>query len=247
MLEIRVDSAEVQTYLQGLRDRGPEALALGINRTVEEGLAEVRTRMRRAFTIREHRLLPPHKLPRAWQATPRRLWAPMQLGDDEGLGLRRRQVYGKFEEGGPQTAKDPAGAPFAAPTEHIRPSPEAVIPRSKYPRNLVGRFDQEGGFKGLARTANTKVRLKKLKGGEIGVYRKQVGRYFVLGRPGDRFYGVYERTGPGRSDVRLLWHLFTHRRIPVLLGWEAAAKTIAESRFHVNLRGAWEALAKLEG
>lgn len=249
-MEITVDAKDVQTFFQQLGEHAEEALALGVNRTVEEGLALVRERMRQRFVIRETRMLPPHQLPRTWRATPKNLQAPMQLGDEEGLGLRRRQVFSKFEQGGPQRSSDPVNFPFAAPTEILRPSPTAVIPKSKYPKQLVGRFDalgtlgrgHLGGFVGLGRTANVKTQIKKLRGGGHGVYRKQVGRYFVLGQPGDRFYGIYERTGSARGEIRKLWTLFTDRRIPPRLEWEAAAQQIGKTRFAINLQGAMDAL-----
>ncbi|MDX2058702.1 MAG: hypothetical protein SFV24_12935 [Gemmatimonadales bacterium] len=244
LLQVEVNAAAVFQLLDRFGNQALEAAALGINRTVEEGLSAARDQMRAAFIMREPRMLPPHQLPRAWRATPRTLEAPMQLGDDEGLGRRRRQVFSKFEEGGPQTAKDPANWPFAVPTEHVRASPEAKIPKRMLPRNLVGRFNQDGGFTGLGRKANTQTRFKKLTGGDTAVYRRQVGRYFVLGGPGDRFFGIYERTGPGDGDIRKLWSLVTDRRIPALLEWRATAFRIGESRLGLNVQGALDVVLK---
>ena len=250
-LHVEVEAKDVFTLFERLGARAPEGIALGINRTVEEGLVAVGQLMRRAFTIRELRMLPPLLLPRVWRATPARLQAPMQLGDEEGLGLRRRQIFGKFEAGGTQSA-DPT-RPFAIPTDVLRPSIGTVIPRSKYPRNLVGVFDNQGAYQGLGNKARIVSRSRRRRGlaGRVTdailgkqVRQKQTGRYFVLGSPGGKFYGIFERTGPGKQDVRQIWRFVHTRTIRGTLQLESTARQIGETRFTPNLEGAFDAVLK---
>lgn len=241
MIEITVDASKVFGMFERLQSAAPAALALGTNRTVEEALVEAGRLISGKMTIREKRMLPPILLPRAWRATPQNPGALMALGDNEGLGLRRKQVLSKFEDGGHQVAKDLARYPFMAPTSALRSSPGTVIPRSLYPRNMVGLFNSKGEFQGLSRTANTKTRFKKLKNGDISVYKKQVGRFFVMGSSSERGrWGVWERTGPGKHDIRQLWHFFQQKNVPKLLQWGETAQRIADTRFIPNLLGAMD-------
>jgi hypothetical protein len=44
-------------------------------------------------------------------------------------------------------------------------------------------------------------------------------------------WGVYQRTGPGERDVRLLWPLKPRIRIPAILRFEATARDVVERNF----------------
>lgn len=230
LTEITVDAKDFLSLLTRLSSFAPRAQEVAINRTVEEVLAEARTIIRRNFTVRVPGfILPPVQLPRVWRADAKRnrLFAVAALGDFDGrnsIGARRSLILSKFEAGG---QRDAGTLPIAIPTKAARPSPSSVVPRKLYPRNLIGEFNQEGTLTGLGRKARTK-----------GKRQKAVGRFFVLGSSADRFWGVYERTGPAESDVRRLWTFRRRIPIPQRLPFTATTQRIVATRFEPNLRGA---------
>ncbi|NOT09684.1 MAG: hypothetical protein HOP28_15940 [Gemmatimonadales bacterium] len=246
-LEIDVRAGDLFTVFERFTKETPGAVAVGVNRTVEEFLSEERRIIQGAMIVREGRfILPPQQLPRAWRATKDRLWAVADVGDDQGkgtIGNRRREILSPFEEGDVKRG-DPR-MPVAIPTRAIRPTPESRIPRSKYPRNMVGMFDSgdalglgfNGRFQGLGTKARIQNVFKKKKGGTTQIWRKQVGRFFVLGQFGDRIHGVYERTGPGRRDVRMDWAFRPEVPRPAVLRFRATAQRIGDARLGANILG----------
>ncbi len=241
MIEVRVEPGDTLNWMQRLSDQAPFAVSVGLNRTAEDGLAALRGAMRSGFILRDERFdLPPQQVPAAFRATKDKLYTEVRLGYSDGpssIGGRRERIFAKFEEGKPKTA-DPS-YPIAIPTKALRPEITALVPRKLYPRNLVGRFNVLGEFQGLARTANVKNVFRKTAGG-TNVYRRQVGRYFVLGGPGDRYWGVYERTGSGEDDIRRLWTLKTRIPIPLRSVVYEPAQRAIEARWIENMEGAWD-------
>lgn len=244
MLDLDLRADEVIAFFDRYQRHFPFAGSVALNRTVEEALAAERRNISARFIVRRPGfVLPPQQLPATWRATKDRLWAKMDIADDDGgkagIGARRKAILAKFEEGGRKTARDP-NLPIAIPTKVLRPAPTNLVPQRLYPRNLVGRFDTLGGFRGLARTARSRASFRKGKGETTQVWRRQVGRYFVLGALGERGFGIYERTGPGRQDVRRLWIFRQAIPIPARLAFEATARQVIEERFHPNMEGAFE-------
>lgn len=232
--DVTVDAKDFLSLMDRFSKFAPRAQEIAINRTVEEALAAASKLIQRNFTVRNPRfILPPIQLPRVWRADAKRnrLFAVAALGDFDGrssIGARRSLLLSKFEPGGQLDAR---GLPLAIPTKALRSSPSAVVPRKLYPRNLVGEFNSEGTLTGLGRRARTK-----------GKRKKAVGRFFVLGGASDRFWGIYERTGPAETDIRRLWTFRTRIPIPKRLPFTQTVQQIVDQRFEVNLRGAIDLL-----
>lgn len=231
-LTIRIDDAQIRAWVTEAKDQLPFAAMVGMNRTGEEGLAAARQRVLTAFTVRRPQfILPPLRLPREWQATKKNPTVRIAIGDggSKKLGERRRAILEKFEAGGIKTGRP--DLPIAIPTTALRPTPETDIPQKLYPKYLVGQFGGQGQFLGLG----NKARIRK---GRRAGRGKQVGRYFVLGGPGDRNWGLYERTAA--NHIQMLWAFRTQVRIPARLEWVTSASSVIDKRLKPNMEGAIE-------
>jgi hypothetical protein len=224
---IRLDDEQLKAYLREAGDQWPFAAAIALNRTGEDAIAAFRNLMPHSFTIRRPDfILPPRQLPREWQATKRDLSVIIAIGDGgpKKMGDRRRAILEPFERGGMRRGK--VTYPLAIPTTALRPTPNVVPPAGLYPKALLGTFNSDGQFQGLSRKAAAR---KRRKGGSTG-------RYFILGQPGDRFWGVYQRTG--RRDILQLWAFRLQVRLPARLGWNRTVQQAINERFHPNMAGA---------
>ena len=247
MIDISVDvKGDISTDIAGLRDQLPFATAVAINRTAEEVLAEGRREIKANFLVRVPGFdLPPVQLPEAWRATKTRQIATVNLGDSDGgsnsIGARRVQIFTKFEYGQPKVANDP-GFPIAIPTRAIRPSPMALVPRSLYPKNLrlSPRLDAGGQIQPALRRG--KVRgfagetLTKRKRHELGM-EGAGGTFTILDEQG-RPIGIFQRTGAGRRDIRMIWAFRPEIHIPRRMDFAVQGTRIIEERFDPNFEGA---------
>lgn len=261
---VRVNGVEgLDRVLQQISPTCRQAGAIAINRTVEEALIDQRAKIQQRFTVRVPRfVLPPDLLPRAWRATPDRLWAVAALGDSQminqsDIGSRRRRIMEPHGAAQTRTTRDPTNYPIAIPTRSLRPSSRDLVPRRMYPRQLVGQFaggthqasrtvGHAGQFLGLGSKARNRVTIKK----SGDVFRRQVGRYFVVGGPGSRVWGLFERTGKGNKGnaIRMLWHFEAATPIHKRLDWEREVKGVIGSRFEPNYDGAiQQAMARAVG
>lgn len=240
---VKIDDGELQTTIGVMSQTWRRAAAVAINRTLEEVLAGQRQKIQQRFIVRRPSFtLPPQTLPASWRATEQKLWAVVSLGDDtsrgnsSSIGTRRGLILGKF---GAAQQMFALRQPIAIPTRALRPNIRDLVPQKKYPRYLVGQFDTKGNYLGLARTARSTVKLKRRKGSaNVDVYRRAVGRYFVLGKPGDEIHGLYERTGP--KTLRELWVFREAIPIPHRLDFQADAEAVIATRFRPNFDGAFE-------
>lgn len=244
MISVDVQTQGVVDFLDQFSKQGRKAISIALNRTGELADIAAGEEIKRNMIVRVPGfILPPRTIPNDYRATPDKLFVKVDIayGDDPGsIAARRRGILSKFEAGGTKSTTNP-NYPVAIPTDALRPSPHDLVARSLYPRNLVGQFNSRGEFQGLGRNANTKTRLKKLKGsGEIAVYRKQVGRYFVLGQLGEKTFGVYERFGPGKGDIRKLWQLRQSIPIPATLHYQDTIQRVVDERFAPELMAAME-------
>ncbi len=260
---VRVDDSQLQVVLLQLTKTGEQTAALALNRTSEDVLADQRPKIKAAFIVRnEAFFLPPLSVPLAHRAKPGRLYVPVALAFVDGSGSKaspgERKQHLLDKHGAAQTinAKDPI-FPFFLPTPALRSNKGDVIARSKYPRNLVGRFDENGSFTGLGRTARIRPTRRRVKrrglmaslegagivGKQYKTNSKQVGRYFLLGKPGERMYGVYERTGSGKTDLRMLWWFRPNVTLKKRIDFENDAQRVIGERWPVNYAGAFDQMA----
>ncbi len=134
--------------------------------------------------------------------------------------------------------KDPLN-PIAIPTDAIRPTAASLVPRAMYPKNLrvVGRMmSGQGGLSYLPAKAPGTKRKHTVTVGKVKL--KQQDRSFILpGSFGKQSWGVWERIGSGKRDVRMIWKFEKAIAIPRLLSFEDDARRIIDARLRVNFDG----------
>lgn len=225
----------------------PFAGATAINRTLEEGMAATRDLMQRNMILRAPSfVLPPVQLPRVARATKTKLHAQAAFGyadiGQDSIGARREKLFRKFQQGGFKTAEDPQ-FPIAIPTKALRPTPAALVPRAMYPVNLrlVPRLDAGGQIMPLRRG-----KVRTLGGAAIGKRaRKQqglvgIGGTFVMYGADGRALGIFQRTGRGARDYRMIWAYRMRIRIPARLPFFELMANVVNTRLLINFHGAME-------
>lgn len=244
MITWAIDSGVGQAKLGAFEKQAASALAVALNRTMEQGHVALRRHAEANFTIREQRLLTflaPIPLSNATRATREKLRVVSETS-------RSGRLFNPFERGEPKLQRGP-DVPVAVPTSHLRFAETAVIQRRWFPHNLgltprrdpkttetyyaLGRGSKRKGLTPFRRTVGGKVQIK----GKL--------RTFVLD---PRFHaglspmqhGVYQRFGPDRRDIKMLWQYRRQVRRPPILRFEDTLT----ATFQANIEKNWqEALA----
>lgn len=212
------------------RDQLPYATMRGIDATLHGVQDAEQHNIEDTFTIRSGRsrryLLDSVFYPREARPTKTKLEGQVAINP-------KRPLLMKFEDGGPLRSADPM-APNFIPSENIRPSVTSVVPRKLYPKNLrlMDRKDVVGILP--AKVHYTKRGVRQIKGKE---------RTFVLD-PRDMFgvstWGVYQRTGPGKHDVRLLWRYKTEIDIPAILDFIRTGTKYVDAHWEEHFMAAFD-------
>lgn len=245
---IRIDTKSALAGIAALHQKQiPFALAIALNRTVEDGLAIARKEMQAKFIIRVPSFdLPPLTLPKVWQATKTRPSAIFALGDSDGgrqgIGARRSRIFSKFQDGGSKFAKNP-DFPIAIPTRALRPNPQALVPRGAYPKNLRLGPRRDAGNQIVPGLRKGKIRT--LAGAPIGKRARKRqglagigGTFTVNNKETGKPIGIFQRTGLGKNDVKMIWAYKQSIHIPKRLDWVGIAQRTANARFQINFNGA---------
>ncbi len=230
------------------RKHAPYAASVMINRTLEEVMAGGREHLQSRMKVRVPAfILPPVQLPRAARATKTKLQGQAALGygdvTRDNVGDRREKILRKFETGGVKEAKDPQ-FPIAIPTDALRPSFGDLVPRAMFPQNLRLAPKKVGSGEILPALRNGLVRT--LQGEKIGKRaRKQqglegIGGTFTINDENGMPIGIFQRTGRGRKDVRMIWLYRRKIRIPDLMDFFEMADQIIQARALINWQGALE-------
>lgn len=224
-LSITMNLAEVNAAVKALfRSQLPYATMRAINAALLEIQTAERAEMRDDFTIRQPRFADLNvKIPRGGFATKSKLSGEMRLAAPGGQ--ERPSLFSPFEAGGTRRAKT-RESPLAVPSKNIRPSESMVVPRALYPTNLrlVPRKDISGGAL-AAKKHTTKRGVVQLKGKR---------RTFVLDPAtmfGVQVWGVYQRTGKKRGDIRLLWTYRMGVKQPRLYPFSKVAERLVAKRY----------------
>jgi hypothetical protein len=234
------------------------ASMLAINRTAEAVNIELARQIRSKMIVRRPAfILPPvPQLPRAHRATKQNLEAIAGLHasdrsrDDSDIRRRRAGILAPFETGGVKRQANEM-RPVAIPTKALRADQSQLVPRSMYPTSLrlqprQHAFTGGRGFKATTGTLQPTSRV--IKGRTPGSLRAQlVGkrRTFVLDPEnfpglGPSAWGVYQRFGPGKRDIRMIWAYRRSVPIPDLLDFYAAADRIVTTQFWPNWLGLYD-------
>lgn len=213
------------SYIEGVATQLRFAVSLALNNTIKDVQTAIRSGLHQRFAVRQAGFIERGiMIERGDFATKEKLTARVSLAKRAGF-LR------KFEEGGVKTAFDPT-TPIAIPSQNIRPTFEAQVPLAMYPKNL--RLVPRRDVKGIrpARVHQTRRGVTQIKGKR---------RTFVLDPKhhfGVKTWGVYERTGPGRRDIRLIWTYKSKIPIPKRLQFVETARRVALERWPKNLGAA---------
>ena len=206
---IHVDAAATQGWLEQLfTDQLPFATSVAINRTAKAVQAAIQAHMQQTFTIRRPWVLQGITIPRFSDKTDTPIAVSIEIDP-------KRAFLGKFEAGGVKTGSPTL--PIAIPSTALRPDLSAVPPLALYPKNL--------GL--VARRGVVGIRAPHSHLTKRGVLQTQgKARTFVLDQTmiGVSVAGVYQRTGPGKHDIRLLWSYKDRIPIPAVLRFAATAE-----------------------
>lgn len=138
-----------------------------------------------------------------------------------------RDVFGKFEEGGRKVAANPY-FPNIIPTPSLRRSPTSLPPMGMYPSRLG--LTPVRSFIG-----NRAPKWHKTASGKTQI--KGANRTFVLGDSGDRYWGVYRRTG--KRTIKRIWIYRSVVPIPKRLGFRSTATAVVERVWQANFEDAF--------
>lgn len=205
---------KISSPLQGLKRLGKQAnyaMALTINKTLDEAQEKMRAGIRQRFTIRGRaagfvdRLV---KRRREDFARRDNLIGRLRIEGPEGE-LERAKILTRHEEGGERTTGightiDPVtrvGNFFFIPTEHIRYPFSASVPRRLFPAYLGLQPMRSIAGGSTIKTHHTRTGKLQLKG---------KSRTFILFSPNGRPWGIYQRGEGTRGktrgyDIRLIW------------------------------------------
>lgn len=228
-LSIRVDATQAIGLMGRISDNFPTARTWALNRTAEDVTAALRKDAAGRFIFRGARgqrvlnWYAPRTLPAIMRARDNKPWATVE---PEGPG----KILRPFETGAPKVGLH--GQPVAIPTRAVRPTPQAEIPPKMFPFNLFPQLRQGGT---VARTKSGKIKRSKS--------FRQV-KPFMLDpasmqglRP--QAWGIYQRTGPGRMDIRRLWSFRPSVPRPKLLTTYDTSKRVVAQRWTPNIVGAF--------
>jgi hypothetical protein len=228
-LTIRVDASEAIGLMGRISDNLPTARTWALNRTAEDVTFALRQEASAKFIFRGvqgQRVLnwyAPRTIPNVWRARDDK---PYVTIEPEGPG----KILRPFETGTPKIGIH--GQPVAIPTMAVRPTPQSVIPAKMFPFNLFPQL-RTGGT--VARTKSGKIKRSKS-------FRDV--KPFILDPANmkglkPQAWGIYQRTGPGRNDIRRLWSFRPQVPRPKLLSTYDTSRRVVAERWAPNLLGAF--------
>lgn len=235
-LSIRVDAAAAIGLMGRISDNYPKARTLALNRVAQEVNGQLQREARARMTIRDAR---------GWRMlndyAPLQLFAAQRARDDKPWATAvNPQNAGKilrpFETGGWKTTDRFGSVPFL-PTEHVRPTRQAVIPKSKFPSSL---FPDKFGNYSINKDAKTWNKGKGTRGRSF-----QKMKPFIL-KPGrnPNTWGIWQRFGKGRNDLRMLWAFRPIIRKPDLLDTYGTAKRVVGEQWAPMMAGAFNSIVR---
>lgn len=179
----------------------PFAMALAANKVAEDAQLAAQAGIRRRFTIspkREKFIL--GLVRRGHFATKREPWAEVGIGHDFGAGPTKNRSFLllRHQLGGQRVARNPL-YPFAIPTKEVRPGPYGEVPQALSPKNL--RIFERRGV-----TGNLPIKSRLTRRGKVQIQGKR-GAFVIDDREGSGTWGIFQRTGPGKRDIRRLFSL----------------------------------------
>lgn len=240
-----VDSRELVklAWMKNAGKRMNYALAYAINDTLREVQKEERARVADKFTLRKPEFV-------LREAAILRFAKPADpnMQGKVFVGQKQRFILGAFERGGSRRAAlmesgitprgrraavpmkgNPARQTFASEVPSslrfasLRLKPVAPNRRKRRKGDVRTRVVTGGGTVDETQGSNTRIKGQQ--------------RTFVLKRTKKQPEGgVYQRFGPRRDDIRLLYAFVPNQRVPKKLNFEKVARSVTMQTFQRNLR-----------
>lgn len=230
MISMQLDVSKAISRLTDVEQRQiPFAMSKAINNTATQFQDAMRRGIASRFILRRPNfILNTVKIARGNFATKTKMTATVSIGGSEEKN-RRGGILARFEEGREKRTLDPYH-PIAVPTREVRASPAELPPRNLYPKNLrlVGR-------RGVEKTIPANIRMTRR--GVEQIKGKQ--RTFVLDpskHHGAKIWGVWQRYGPERGQLRLLWIYKMAVKIPKRLQFRETAQRTVPAQFNENFK-----------
>jgi hypothetical protein len=238
LMDVQVDVTKATADLKRIRDdQLPFAISLGLNRTAVAALDRRRAALDADFTIADakkpffRRLI---KFPKRQWATKRKLVATVGVHEqdgDFGVGSSKDRGFllGRHEGGGDRTRLDPM-RPFFVPTDELRSGVYDVPPKSMYPAAL--RLFESRGIVRYQKDAATGKR-KGIRGTLAAQAKGKRDTFIVDARSSGnpKAWGIYQRFGTGRRDIRMLWAFRSKIRLKKRLGFYTGVNAYVEQNF----------------
>lgn len=217
MITLRIDMAGLTESITTFQDQIPFATSLALNRVANAAQQAERAGISERFTIRRPWVLQGVKIETRDRATKRNL--EVSIGIDA-----QRSFLSKFEVGG---LKVPIGESksIAVPEVGVRPDISAIVPKSKRPR------------------AFNFVRRAPRRPSDFAVFEGSQHTFLI--QSGDGSGLIFQRTGKGSNrdrsvkagaggrdeNVKLLYVLTPHVRIPAELEFATTVELVVREQF----------------
>lgn len=226
MIQIKCDIERFKGLFTDILERQvPFATSLAINMLAKDIVGAGNGSIRENFVVRKPWVEDAFWMSQASDKNQDPITARISMKRDHGL-------LNKFEEGGTKNAFS-HDQPVAIPTTALRPGFSGSAPLELYPKNLrlMTRRTASGtlGPKGRA-----------MRNGMLQIQGKL--RTFVIDpatMPGASKWGVYQRIGPGRHDIRKIWTYKSSIPIPRRLHFVETAQRTAEALWERRFEEAW--------
>lgn len=236
MFTLSIDTASMIAELDDIRrNQVPFAMALAMNRTMEEVQDAQIREVESAMTIRNRRfILNMVKIAPEDRAMKDRLSAGIRIEGprakpDRGKVLTRHEAGGSKQRG--------SQSPFFIPTAYLRSSPQQVISQRMYPSYLgvvtsrvgdSGRF-REPTFSKVGEMGTRHVRGRR----RTFVLDPQLGHRISM-----RQAGIYQRIGAGKGAIVRIWQYRPTLTLEPRLAFRATFDRVVAERFNENFTGA---------
>ena len=226
MIQIKCDIERFKGLFTDVLERQvPFATSLAINMLAKDIVGAGNASIRQNFVVRSDWVSDAFVM-RASDKHQTPIRARIQVKDNHAL-------LNKFEEGGTKTAHS-HDEPIAIPTSAIRPGFSGRVPLQLYPKNLrlMPRMTASGSLGPKGRV---------MRNGMLQIQGKL--RTFVIDpatMPGASKWGVWQRFGPGRHDIRRIWTYKQSIPIPRRLHFGETAQRTAERLWERRFEEAWQ-------
>jgi hypothetical protein len=240
-LVVEVKAAAVLGLLRDGQKRVAYAIATSLNATVKTIQAEERASARRRFRIRKDTFVMRQiaVISRGDFADARlgKFYARIHVGQKERLLLPEFEAGGTRKPfGGGRRVAVPRTGGAARPTFGEGVTPGLTVKGLRLIKVRAGQVSRTAKGRSKRERGSVIFRAHQTATGKLQI--KGARRTFVLQSTARAPQGgIYQRVGPGRDDIRLIYSFVQDPKLKAMLGWLAIAKHTAALRFRIELQG----------